>query len=286
MNKKINEYTLEIAIAFISILVSIILDINKQISPATALVIGMFSILLSISIAIIKEHISKVSNNSLLKLENNISKYISVTQHLSDLDGIAYKHAKSTMDKTISTIKDIKEGKIFLEQEEYYRYLTECMQTVPSGSKVIAINIIDSMRWSKEPTQIKYFDENKKASQRGVKIHRIFIIEEKSLEDKSRVDSIKQHIEEENIDVDIIFTKNLKGFTRPLEDMVLFNCEEGQRLYIDYSDNINRTNILYANLFICPEQINYSYETYKLLLGQTQKKEVLDKIFNAKKNKE
>ncbi len=159
------------------------------------------------------------------------------------------------------------------------------MRNISKNSKVIAINTIDSLRWIKDSNQTKYFDENIKAAKRGVKIHRIFLVEKESLKDIERINNIKQHMQEKNINIDIIIIEELRGFKSELEDIVIFDCPQERRLYIDYPDSSNRTNILYANLFICPEQIKIRYDIYKKLLNYTLPNKTLNKLLNYKDTK-
>ena len=280
--QKLKEYTLEILLAFIAIVLSVFLDF-KGVSNTTEFIVTAFVVLVSASIAITKEHISKTSEKAILSLRNEISKYIKTTQYLADLDGVAYNHAKNNMDEAIQKIREIKEGKIFLEQETYYEHLNDCMKTISKGSEIIAINSIDSIRWSNDSNQIRYFEENIKAAERGVKIHRIFIISKENLKDSERMNNIKLHINQKNIEVDIVVSDELIGFKSELEDIVIFNCSSEKRLYIDYPDNSNRTNILYAYLFLSQREIQNRINVYKKLQNYAIPKNRLNKLFNNEK---
>ena len=280
--QKLKEYTLEILLAFIAIVLSVFLDF-KDVSNTTEFIVTAFVVLVSASIAITKEHISKTSEKAILSLRNEISKYIKTTQYLADLDGVAYNHAKNNMDEAIQKIREIKEGKIFLEQETYYEHLNDCMKTISKGSEIIAINSIDSIRWSNDSNQIRYFEENIKAAERGVKIHRIFIISKENLKDSERMNNIKLHINQKNIEVDIVVSDELIGFKSELEDIVIFNCSSEKRLYIDYPDNSNRTNILYAYLFLSQREIENRIKVYKKLQNYAIPKSKLNKLFNNEK---
>ena len=280
--QKLKEYTLEILLAFIAIGLSVFLDF-KDVSNTTEFIVTAFVVLVSASIAIIKEHISKTSEKAILSLRNEISKYIKTTQYLAELDGVAYSHAKNNMDEAMQKIREIKEGKIFLEQETYYEHLNDCMKTISKGSEIIAINSIDSIRWSNDSNQIRYFEENIKAAERGVKIHRIFIISKENLKDSERMNNIKLHINQKNIEVDIVVSDELIGFKSELEDIVIFNCSSEKRLYIDYPDNSNRTNILYAYLFLSQREIENRIKVYKKLQNYAIPKSKLNKLFNNEK---
>ena len=280
--QKLKEYTLEILLAFIAIVLSVFLDF-KDVSNTTEFIVTAFVVLVSASIAIIKEHISKTSEKAILSLRNEISKYIKTTQYLADLDGVAYSHAKNNMDEAMQKIREIKEGKIFLEQETYYEHLNDCMKTISKGSEIIAINSIDSIRWSNDSNQIRYFEENIKAAERGVKIHRIFIISKENLKDSERMNNIKLHINQKNIEVDIVVSDELIGFKSELEDIVIFNCSSEKRLYIDYPDNSNRTNILYAYLFLSQREIENRIKVYKKLQNYAIPKSKLNELFNNEK---
>lgn len=280
--KKLKDYTLEIVLSLIAIVMNVRLEF-AGVTETTEFIVTAFVVLVSASIAIVKEHITKTSEKLMLSLKNEISKHIKTTQYLAELDGVAYNHAKNNMDEAIQKIKEIKEGKIFLEQEAYYEHLNDCMKTVDKGSKVIAINSIDSVRWSHDSNQIRYFEENIKAAERGVKIHRIFIISKENLKDSQRINNIKLHVNQKNVEVDIVISEELIGFKSELEDIVIFDCPSEKRLYIDYPDNSNRTNILYAYLFLSQREIQNRIDVYKKLQNYAMPKYQLNQLCDDKK---
>ncbi len=265
-NKIIDEHFLEVLFAIIVIVLSIIstrFGVNKN----TALIVGICATLISINIAIIKMHVSIVSEKLMLQFEERIAKHNDLLQHISQLDGEALTCAKRHMDETASKLKDIKEGKIFLDQETYYEHINESMKNAASGSVVVAINCIDSLRWSKDANQVRYFKENINAAKRNVKIHRIFVIEKQNLiDDKEgdRVKNIKEHMDCDNIKIDIVWAEELIGFKSELEDMVIFQIPD-RKLYVDFQDNPKRTNVSHAYLYLSEKAIDERLNVFKKL---------------------
>ena len=263
-----DSHMLEIVFSIIVIVLSII-STKYGISEETAWVVGICTTLVSISIVIIKKHITDVASELLTGFERRIAKDNDMIYHISSLDGVAFKYAKEILGDAGTKIKEIKDGKVFLNQETYYDHINQCMRDAKSGSTILALNCIDSLRWSKDARQVNYLIENIEAAKRGAKIHRIFLIDNLNTINEGsqeRIDNIKKHLDCENIATDIVLTEDLAGFDSEIEDMVIFSCKE-KRLYVDYPDNAKKTNISHAYLFLCEKDIAERCQIFKKLLN-------------------
>ena len=273
----IDGHILEIAIAAIVIVLSIV-STAYEVPKNIAWITGFFSFLVTISIIIIKKHVSKVANDLLTHFKNDISKYIPITKHLSELDGIALDHAEEYVNDALSRIEEICRGKIYLDQETYYQHLNDCLEQANENSRIIAINCIDTMRWSNDSNQIKYFNKNIEAADRGVKIHRVFLLNREDLTNSEKIENIIKHNNHQNITVDIILAEELSGYHSEIDDIVIFDYPS-KRLYIDFPDNSKRTSVSHAHLLLNDDVIDTKIRTYNKLMGYALPKEELNNIF-------
>lgn len=278
--KFIDEHILEIAVAVIVIVLSIVSTVY-EVPKSIAWITGFFSFLVTVSIIIIKKHVSKVANNLLIHFKNDVSKYLSITKHLSELDGIAFDHAEEYVNEALVRVKEIHRGKIYLDQETYYQHLNDCLEQANDNSRIIAINCIDTMRWSNDSNQIKYFNKNMEAADRGVKIHRVFLLNREDLINREKIENIIKHNIHQNITVDIILAEELVGFHSEIDDIVIFDYPN-KRLYIDFPDNSKRTSVSHAHLFINDDIINTKINIYNKLMSYALPKEELNSILTTK----
>jgi len=286
MKKEIlDNHALEIGFAVVAIILSVILyKFTSIIKGEVALVIGICATIVSIGIAIIKNHSSKVGNRLIDEFESRIGKYNDIFLHLSGLEGVALTHARKHIDDTAAKLKDIKEGKILLDQETYYDEIIECMRKAKTKSTIYAVNLIDSLRWSNDANQRRYLDENIKAAKRGVNIHRIFVIEKSNLSKdggEERIENIKVHKDTENITLDIVWSEELTGFKSEIDDLVIFENPE-RRLYIDYPDPSNRTNVSHAFLYYFEDAVDNKFKIFNKLKNYViQEEEMLNLLYNT-----
>jgi hypothetical protein len=279
----INDHMPAIIFGLCVITLSVI-STKYGVSKGTAWIVAICTTLVSVSVIIIKKHITDVASDLLIKFEERIARYNDLISHVSKLEGIAHEHGKKIVDETISKLKEISDGKIFLDQETYYDHINKCMRETKKDSTVLALNCIDSLRWSKDAHQVRYLNENKKAAERGVKIHRIFLIEKSSLTNKDseeRIKNIEEHLNCTNIVTDIVWTEELTGFKTELEDMVIFNCSE-ERLYIDYPDISKRTDVSHAYLYLCKKTIGEKVSVFNKLHNYVLSDTELNKVLTNK----
>ena len=144
----------------------------------------------------------------------------------------------------------------------------------------MAISCLNSLRWSKDPRQEKYLNENKLAADRGVVIHRIFVLNKETLrqnEAKEIKANIREQIKHKGIKVDVVWSESLSGFGE-VEDWVYFSSPK-KRLYIDYPDNSNRTHISHADLIYKEEIIDDKINDFRRLLSYVITENDINSIF-------
>jgi hypothetical protein len=238
------------------------------ISKDVAWFAGILSVLLALTVAVLKDHLS-LTVERLVDHRLSIHARLSRTATLlSDMDDLPHHYGVALLDKAIRDLEQIRLGTIPLDPSTYFQQLVTSMIEAPSGSVVLAVNCIDELRFNEDPREKKYLEENLHASSRGVTIQRLFIVDRRRLnqsEGARRIEIIKAQLEHENIDAHVIWRDTLADENDCIKDWTLFS-EPNRRLYIDFPDRVEGTRVAHANLIVSSELIEQHLEEFRILL--------------------
>lgn len=260
---KFQEHRIEIVGGIILLLISILLPL-LGISKDVAWFVGITSILLAITIAILKEHLAAVIHK-IIEGEHTNTFASQITAIMSELNGEQFSHGQQILKNTLDEINKIKQGEIPLGIPSYFHHIITLMREAPENSNIYAVNCIDVLRWHNDPREVKYLKENMRAAERGVKINRAFIIDRKSLfQERSgpkRFSIIKDQINIKNIDVSIVWRDSLVEQGHRIQDWVLFT-RPSKKLFIDYPDVADKTRVESAIMVLSEKEIERFLEDF------------------------
>lgn len=271
---KSQEHKVEIIGSIILLLVSALLP-YVGVSSDVAWLAGIMSVLLGLTVAILKEHLSTTLEgliNQQLSVQAKLSKTVSL---LSEMNGLPYEFGVQVMDKALHVLEQLRNGEIPLQSSEYFQRIVASMNEAPAGSVVYAVNCIDELRWVEDPREMHYLAENLEAAARGVKITRIFIVDRHRLmepENSRRVEIIKIQVENENIEAHVVWRDTLVDENDRIKDWVFFSQPQ-PKLYIDYPDHVDGTRIAHAVLIVNAQIIEKYIEDFHVLMRYKVSKE-------------
>lgn len=265
-SRKSQEHRTEILGGIALLFISAILP-YLGISKDVAWFAGIMTVLLALTVAVIKDHLSTIVERL---ADHRISLHAKLSHTatlLSGLDGLPHQFGVALLDKAIRELEQIHIGTIPLDPSNYFHHLVDSMVDAPSGSVVLAVNCIDELRWTEDPREKKYLAENLEASTRGVKIQRLFIVDRKRLNETAgagRIEVIKAQLENEHIDAHVVWRDTLLDENDLIKDWTLF-LQPNRRLYLDFPDRIDGTRVAHATLVVSNELIEQYMSEFKVL---------------------
>jgi len=156
--RKSQEHKTEILGGIALLFISAILP-YLGISKDVAWFAGIMSVLLALTVAVIKDHLSTIVERL---TDHRISIHAKLSRTatlLSELDGLAHQFGVALLDKAIRELEQIQTGTIPLDPSNYFHQLVGSMVDAPTGSVVLAVNCIDELRWTEDPREKKYLAE-------------------------------------------------------------------------------------------------------------------------------
>lgn len=245
--------------------------------------IGILSATLAVSTAILKEHVS-TEFNRIAKEFNSIAKKFTPVLHkttdivniFSEIADIKLEFADKELDQFIRRLKNIRRGRVPLVEAQYYTRIIQRMRSSDRSTKIIATNSIDERRWSDDPRQLNYMDANKKALDRGASISRVFIINKVGLSNpayKDALEEIAKQIQDERMDVKVVWLDDLPKEERLVEDWVLFD-DSNPEVFHAFPDNVDTTRVDRADLVTEPSLIHQYRSKYEKLMTYAVSREV------------
>jgi len=273
---KISDYIYEIVFGTICIIIAIILP-KIGVSEDIAWLIGFLSIIIPITSSSLKLFITKSIKRALKNALEGPSSANSISFLLSQMLEPKLSYARSIWNNAVEQITKINRGVITLSESEYFDEIITETQNLKGGNKVFAVNSFDERRFTTDPREINYFEENLLAINRGAIITRIFIFDDElqdNLERQERLKSIKMNIDNHiNVFVvlksslnNIVLKNSLKGNERNklFTDWVMFG-ERHQKLYIDYQDPGDKTRVSFGELNINELEIKEYRYIFRIL---------------------
>jgi hypothetical protein len=264
--RKSQEHKTEILGGIILLFISAILP-YLGISKDVAWFAGIMSVLLALTVAVIKDHLSTIVEglaDHRISLHAKLSRTATL---LSGLDGLPHQFGMALLDRAIRELEQIHTGTIPLDPSSYFHQLVGSIVDAPSGSVVLAVNCIDELRWTEDPREKKYLAENLKASARGVRIERLFIVDRRRLNETSgagRIEVIRAQLENEQIDAHVVWRDTLLDENDLIKDWTLF-LQPNRRLYLDFPDRVDGTRVAHATLVVSNDLIEQYINEFKIL---------------------
>lgn len=287
MKKRLNTHWLELLLGIIFLFLALYLN-ELGLSKEASWIIGVMGALISVSIIILKLYIRKALEEIESKRINGEGQLIDSLSILNDLDESKYRYSNYILGVFHKQIKSIAKGIIDLTPSRYYVEIIDNIKSSKLGDEVYAVNCINEIRWSESARQINYLDENLIAAQRGVKIHRIFIVDKQRLTNsddyRQRIELIRQQQNTNNIEVSIVWSQELNDDKKRIRDWVLFKNKGESRLYEGRTNNFNGFNVDKAILYLNQEEINRAERDFKVLLKYKIKKEVWETMNKTESN--
>ena len=235
---------------------------------SVAWTVGISTALIAFSVAIVKEHVSAVGDDVVTSLTDDLDPSTRISAILASLDGELLTQGRNQLSETISRLEQLEKGIIHLDEPSYFDEAQRCMRAAEKGTEVYAINSIDSLRWSEDPRQRRYWAENQEATKRGALIHRIFVISRHSVInefDSPRIKNICDQVSHPSLKTSVVWREELEKFGL-IEDWVYFS-KPRQRLLIDFVDQADRTRVSHAHLILNSQELERRLHDFERLLN-------------------
>lgn len=276
-NDRPHQYWIEGSFAVLGLLLAIPSLISDFPALSNQSLLGVLAALLAGTVALTKAFIWDMMS-PVLKWPNTVAASLPITAALAELDGLCLQYAIKRLHTAREDIERIKVGRITLTREEYFHQIIECMRSVPKGTQVLAVNVVNVSRWQEDPRQRTYMEANQRAIERGVIIRRLFVMTRDDFAaDGGRLAGATVTLQEqarEGIDVAVILRDQV-GLQ--IKDGVLFT-QPSARLFLDYPDVADRTRVDHGELVLAPELIRSYQETFIHLLEARLPQSEVDKL--------
>lgn len=233
----------------------------EHFDPRVVVVIDICTALTAISVAIVKQHVTKT-------VRTWCEQYLAVqrvglefTNILADLGGERWTYARLTVERARDELEKIQQGRIPLEPREYYRELRLSLEGCESGDVVYAVSSFDPLRWREDRNQRRWLESNLAAVRKGVRIYRVFVLRRDQLA-SNQGDAVRQLIAEQKhggIDVHAIWVEDAIKEDRKLrDDFVVF--PSAKRVFVDYHDREEPMRVGSAEMIVPPNPAVSDYQ--------------------------
>ncbi len=242
------------------------------------------STLIVLAVASIKQHVSNSVNQKRFRVEI----LSEIDQTLEMLEGEFLSLGKAKLLEVKQYMKNLQKGKIHLDKESYFHRIIEKTQNAANFKyNIFAVSSCHPLRWIDDPQQVRYFEENKIAANKGVLINRVFILSREFLSqvNNETLIKIKKIITEQqqcnNISVSIVWRESLEKNSKYDKDWVLFKNNPGE-YYIDYPDLLDPTRVKAGNLYTDSSVITAALEEFAILRSSACSANDLSEVFDKK----
>jgi hypothetical protein len=268
MGKYATNYIAELLLVLLGIFISIASFFFDSIPNYAAWSVSIYTAIISLSVLIIKQHQFKLAEKLNNDLYKKLGEHLEILSIISSLKGIQSEHATNIMEKTLASLREIASGKIHLDQPTYYANIDACILNALPRSEVYAVNIMDIEKSDSDSRQNKYLNDNISAAARGVIINRIYILNKESTLsaiNNGKATHLSSQIDSKNINVNVVWDTLVKNFG-DIDGSVRFEKPE-ERLYIDYTDRANPSEVSHADLILDEKEIERIKNQYKNLIS-------------------
>jgi hypothetical protein len=194
---------------------------------------------------------------------------------ITNLDDPHERFAKDVIRDATEKIKLIEQDRVQLSPEAFFDRLRDEFMALQSGDSVLAVNAFETTRWTVDPRETIYFAENKKAIERGASVERIFILSrnpENEDDAVARANVLQDHIDI-HVKVFIVYRDKLRGRHELMKDVIMFRGVP-QCLYEDFEDTIDTMRISHGELHLGKEAHDNFFEHYRQLKAFTREDEL------------
>lgn len=280
--KNLKEYWLEIVFGISGIAIALALTFIT--STDAAIIIGIFVPVIAVATAIVRLEINNAVSDAESEVLAAAASSREVVEKMAEMDGIALKHAKRHLESFLTRIREIHSGEIFLTMPEYFNTALDCLSGHGDGDVVYAINSKGGFRWQEDPRQRVYKSANYAASDRGVTINRIFIIEKGDLRDASfgeLKNVIKEHMEKDNINIYILFREMLENVGMPHEHDWVYMEKPYRKVLVDYADAKDPLRGSHAYMYTGDNFIDKKIEFFNQLVQLAEPRETVTDLLKT-----
>lgn len=175
-NQSLNAIRLKSRSLSVSFVATAVALIDSRITRDTAVIIDVRTALLVASVAILKGYFAKVAESLSARHHRAEAKTGQMPSILESLGGRDYDHP-SIIDSALERLILIPRGVFRLDPSAYFRELISAISAEKKGTRILAVNSMSIGRWTADPREGHYLQENFAAVQRGIGIHRIFLLD-------------------------------------------------------------------------------------------------------------
>jgi hypothetical protein len=232
---------------------------------------GVMGVLLPLTTANIKLHVSRISAELLRSVFDGSGRAASIASKVAHLSGPHAIFAQKVLRQACAQIESIERGVVPLGEAEYFDLIIGEIQKMKCGATVFGVSAFEETRWTNDPREVLYFEENVRAVQRGVCIKRIFIVDRALLEregDEMRRMVIKSHADA-GIEIKVVMRQSLLGKSELMMDWTVFDGIE-RRLYADYQDPADPTRVARGELYLDASDHTEFERRFRLLEGHAR----------------
>ena len=293
------QIIIAVALWFISDYLPGWLKIDPIYSKLVPILIGIISILLAIFVIMMQVSVSELIKN---EFENaKILRVISDMQKQSEslhsahhllltvvgLDDPHESYAKDVISDASNKIKLISQDRVPLSEDAFFDSLSKEFQNLKTGNSALAVNAFEINRWTVDPRENIYFDENRKAIDRGASIERIFILNQypPASDDAVAQAMVLQTHMDIGVQVFVVYRDKLGHRNELMRDVVMFRGDK-PRLYEDFQDLIDPTRIGRGELHLSKKSHDDFFEHYNHLKGFIIRSDELKDLLKKKATKE
>ena len=260
----LSGFWLEFVLGVVLLLLAVLLP-KIGVPSETAWFAGVLSVLLPLSIAIQKIHTARALKALIEAAFDGPSTGVTLLTRLTNLPEPHALHARDALREAAVRISSIEQGIVPLTETQYFDRVIDETEALGPDQGALAVNSFAESRWLKDPKQLRFFDENKRAIARGCEICRVFIVdgEDHTTNAEERNYVIQCHINA-GVRVLVVRRKLLRGNPDLMKDWILFDTEK-PRAYVDYQDPVDPTRVERGELLLDPAMHSRLMQRYRYL---------------------
>lgn len=256
-------HSIELVAGIIGVVIALILWVaplpdSLNISSEAALFLAILASALALGSAFIRNHISKEVHVLRLALEKNNQ----INSILAQISGSRFEFANKELDYFLDRLNRIKGGSIPLNENDYYRLITERMDSASNRTKILAVSSFDERRWSSDHFQKRYIEANDRARENQAEINRIFIVSKNNISDpdfRKGIAEIKRQLLDAKTNVKIVWQESLAQTNNEylIQDWVMFIERSNTEVYKATPVSENPSRVLTAELILDVDEASH-----------------------------
>lgn len=256
----------EVLLSLISVAATTVALIDARITRDTAVIIDVFTALLALSVAILKGYFAKVAHSLSARQHRAELRTGQIASILESLGDKEFDHASVIVDSALENLTLIPKGVFRLDPSAYFRELINTMITEQKGTHVLAVSSMSVSRWTDDPREEHYLRENLAAIQRGVGVHRIFLLDKSKMKgaDGDEIRRIIIQQRDGGVLVEIAWYQDIMHDRELHDDFVLF--DDSDVVFVDEYDRIDPTRVLKGSKICNRQELDKYRRAFQALL--------------------